>query len=93
MAIFSRRSLPDMAAGSSIVFTATRVPFHMAAGSNRYSSTSSKGRRMEHTSGEQVTMGTTIADSTIQQSCRHKQTLLQSSALPGMHHFSDDTRQ
>jgi hypothetical protein len=31
MAIFSRRSLPDMAAGSSIVFTATRVPFHMAA--------------------------------------------------------------
>jgi hypothetical protein len=35
MAIFSRRSLPDMAAGSSIVFTATRVPFHIAAGSRQ----------------------------------------------------------
>jgi hypothetical protein len=27
MAIFSRFSLPDMAAGNIIVFTATRVPF------------------------------------------------------------------
>jgi hypothetical protein len=35
MAIFSRRSLPDMAAGSSIVFTATRLPFHIAAGASR----------------------------------------------------------
>jgi len=32
MAIFSRRSLPDMAAGSSIVFTATKLPFQLAAG-------------------------------------------------------------
>jgi hypothetical protein len=31
MAIFSRRSLLDMATGSIIVFTATRVPFHTAA--------------------------------------------------------------
>jgi hypothetical protein len=35
MAIFSRRALPDMATGSSVVFTATRVPFHMAAGSRQ----------------------------------------------------------
>jgi hypothetical protein len=43
MAIFSRRSLPGMAAGSIIVFTATRVPFHIAAGSRQDGAKAQKG--------------------------------------------------